>query len=80
MHSLQTIKKQNDKILAFDAKSILECSADCSTRCCLNCDNFITAVVNEAQPSQLFKVCCSRIPDTFDTWSGLNECEEFTPR
>ena len=78
MFGLETIEKMNRDLVTYNSHEVLECRANCSKNCCINCESFLSAEVSVNNPGMLLNLICSmRLNDPADVWSGINQCVKY---
>lgn len=77
MWSLETIEAMNNKAVSYTHREVAKCRACCNKRCCINCDNFLSAEVNANKPGRLFELICVKREGKIRTWAGPNECGHY---
>ncbi len=77
MFGIKEIIAMNNKEVTFDTKIVKACRDKCPKRCCINCDNFLSAEIDASKPGTLTDLCCLAFKIPKNTWSGTTACLEY---
>jgi hypothetical protein len=68
------------ELVTFESPPVKECRANCTKRCCINCEHFLSATVSRSMRGMLLDMVCDCfLHCSADMFVGVSKCTKYIP-
>ena len=66
------------ELVTFESPHVKMCRANCNKRCCINCEHFLSATIDDSMRGMLLDTICSCFQGVpTDLWTGVTKCVKY---
>jgi len=68
------------ELVTFESPHVKKCRANCTKRCCINCEHFLSATISTSMRGMLMDTVCASFEGVpTDLWAGITKCTKYLP-